>query len=132
MKHRGSAEQTGLGGNAEALISGKNTSGVPDELLNEIAKDCYETFSFEKLGRCEAGFDGDEARFGFEPTYQFDPLKLIIIAKDKDESRMVTGRAIEPWAARCLQTIKEYRDYQRKSKFVRFVDKWHPKLFPEN
>lgn len=131
MKHRGGAEYTGLGGNAEVLISCKNTSKkVKDSLLNEIAKDCYTTFSFEeKFGYCEAGFDGEEARFGAEPSYQFDDLKLIIIAKDKNESRYVTGRAVGAWASAIQQKVRSYGDYSRKSKFIRFVDKWHEKLF---
>ena len=129
MKHRGGAQHTGLGSNAPVLVSGKNTGGIPDSLLNEIAKDCYNTFSFEKYGYCEAGFDGDEARFGIEPTYQFEDLKLIVVCKDKAESKYITGRAVGAWASALQQKVKEYRNYQKSSKFTRFVDKWHAKLF---
>ena len=130
MKHRGGAQHTGLGGNAETLISGKNTSKIPDKLLNDIAKECYDTFSFKTYGYCEAGFDGDEARFGVEPSYKFEDLKLIIICKDKKESKYITGRAVGPWASALQQKTKEYGNYRKSSKFIRFVDKWHPKLYP--
>lgn len=130
MKHRGLAVHTGLGDSPEVLISGKNTGKVKDSLLNEIAKDCYETFNFEKkFGYCEAGFDGIEARFGAEPSYEFEELKLIIIAKNKNGSSYITGQAVGPWASRIRSKQKFYSDYQKKSKFVRFVDKWHGKLF---
>lgn len=131
MKHRfAGAEFTGFGGNAPTLISGKNTSkDIPDELLNEIAKDCYDTFSFKTYGYCEAGFDGNEARFGIEPTYQFEDLKLIIICKNKEESRYITGRAVGAWASAIQQKTKEYGNYKKTSKFTRFVDKWYPRLF---
>lgn len=130
MKHRGLAVHTGLGASPEVLISGKNTSKVKDSLLNEIARDCYKTFNFEKkFGYCEAGFDGEEARFGAEPSYQFEDLKMIIIAKEKGKSSYVTGQAVGPWASAIRSKQKRYSEYQKKSKFVRFVDKWHGKLF---
>lgn len=130
MKHRGGAENTGLGADAKVFISGKNMSkNVKDSLLNKIAEDCYNTFSFEKFGYCEAGFDGNEARFGVEPTYQFEKLKLIVISKDKEESSYVTGFAVGYWASAVKSGQKRYGDYLKKSKFVRFVDKWHSKLF---
>ena len=129
MKHRIGGQNTGLGGNSVTQISGKNSSNLPDSLFVEIADDCYDVFSFEQFGRCEAGFDGNEARFGVEATYQFDPIKIILIHKNKQESKYITGRAVEAWASRCIYKIKEYADYKNKSKFVKFVDKWHSRIF---
>lgn len=121
---------TGLGGNAKVWMSGKPTEDKKfNKLVNRAAKECYETFSFERFGYCDAGIDGGEVRLGIEPTYMFQPLKIIAINKNKDESRYITGRAVGPWASVCQSRIKEYRDYSRNSKFVRFVDKWHPLLF---
>lgn len=124
---------TGLGVSSPDLISGQSTGNEKlDALLNEIAKDCYDTFGLEKYGYCDAGFEGDEARFGVEPSYKFDPLKLVIIAKEKDDSKYITGRAIGYYGSEVQSTVKEYGDYKKKSKFTRFVDKWHDKLFATN
>lgn len=132
MKHRiGIASSTYLGSGAVGLISGKNTSSkVKNSLLKRIAKDCYNTFSFEKFGYCDAGFDGNQARFGVEPAYQFDPLKMIVIHKNKEESQFVTGRAVGVWGSRIISKNKRYDEYLRNSKFTKFVDKWHDKIFP--
>lgn len=124
---------TGLGASSPNLISGQPTGDKKrDSLLNKIAKDCYETFGFEKYGYCDAGFEGEEARFGVEPSYKFDPLKLITIAKEKDDSKYITGRAVGYYGSEVQSTVKEYGDYTKQSKFVRFVDKWHGKLFTTN
>lgn len=129
MKRRGAAALTGLGGNAKVYMSGQPTKDEKfNKVINAAAKDAYETF-FKKFGYCDAGVDGEEVRLGIEPTYQFEPLKIVAINKDKDQSRFITGRAVGPWASAVQSTIKEYRDYQRHSKFIRFVDKWHPLLF---
>lgn len=130
MKHRGGAEQTGFGVNAHLYMRGNQSDGaISNDLLNEIAKDCYETFNFEKFGYCEAAFDSGEARFGVEPTYMYDALKLMVICENKLESKYVTGRAVGPWASTVIGSTREYGDYAYKSKFIRFVDKWHEKIF---
>src|ERR1700680_4556029 len=98
MRHRiEDAAATGLGNPAPELVSGRST-GDParDALINDAAKNCYEVFGFRQHGYCDAGEDGDEVRLGVEPAYQYDHLKLIVIAKEKDCSRFITGRAWGP------------------------------------
>jgi hypothetical protein len=112
------------------LISGRSTGDSKrDALIRKAVKECYEIFGFEQHGYCDAGEEGDEIRLGFEPSYQYEDLKVIVIAKDKDYSRFITGRAWGSWGSQIASTTREYGDYKRRSKFVRFVDKWHPRLY---
>jgi hypothetical protein len=131
MRHRiGDAASTGLGNPEPELVSGRSTGNPErDTLINAAAKECYEGFGFEKYGYCDAGEDGNEVRLGVEPAYQYQPLKLIIIAREKECSRFVTGRAWGAWGSDIASTTREYGDYTRRSKFVRFIDKWHPRLY---
>lgn len=127
----GCAALTGIGGNSSPeLISGLPTGDTKfDALINEAAKECYDTFGFEKFGYCEAGIDGGEIRFGVEPAYMYEDLKLITINKEKNESRYITGVAWGPWGSNIASNSREYGQYRRRSKFTRFVDKWHARLF---
>lgn len=122
--------ETHLGGNSKPPLIPNRSSGdaARDRLINECSKEAYGLF-FERFGYCDAGIDGDEVRIGIEPAYEFEPLKLLILCPDISECRFVTGRAVESWAARILSTSRSYGDYQRASKFTRFVSKWHPILF---
>jgi len=125
---------TGLGGGAgPELMNGKETA---DKKLNAViraaSKEVYTNFfqgtKIDYKG-VDAGVDGDEVRIGIEPTYMFDPLKAIVIHKNKERSYFITGICRGPWGSGIQSKQKEYGDYVRSSKFVRFIDKWHPKLF---
>jgi hypothetical protein len=131
MRHQiGHAAATGLGNPAPELVSGRSTGDRKrDALINDAAKDCYGSFGFKQHGYCDAGEDGHEVRLGVEPAYQYEDLKVIIISKEKDYSRIITGRPWGPWGSQVASTIREYGDYKRRSKFVRFIDKWHPLLY---
>src|SRR5262249_23636472 len=131
MRHRiGDAVSTGLGNPTAELISGRSTGDEKrDALIRLAAQDCFETFGFERYGYIDAGEDGHEVCFGIEPAYQYEDLKLIVIAKERDYSRFITGRAWGPWGSEIATTIREYGDYRLRSKFVRFIDKWHPRLY---
>jgi hypothetical protein len=54
---------------------------------------------------------------------------MITVARDKAESCYVTGIAWGYWGSQVASAIRKYGDYERQSKFVRFVDKWHPILY---
>jgi hypothetical protein len=131
MRRRiGDAGATGLGNPVPELISGRSTGDEQREnLIRAAAKECYETFGFKQYGYCDAGEEGNEVRLGVEPAYQYEHLKLIIVAREKDCSRFITGRAWGAWGSEIASTMREYGDYKRRSKFVRFIDKWHPRLY---
>lgn len=133
MRRRiGIAAMTGLGGNpAPSLMDGKLT---PDPKLNRLIKKCakeaHDLF-FTSFGYCDAQYTPDEISLGIEPSYMYDPLKIITINKHKDMSLFVTGRAVGPWASAIISKQRGYGDYKCVSKFVRFIDKWHPIFFPQ-
>lgn len=131
MKHRGGAEATGLGGGAKTLIIGQSSGKAKlDVLINKASKEAHDLF-FTKFGYCEAGVEKNEIRIGVEPSYEGDELKILSINKKKEESFFITGRAFGPWGSGIRSTTREYQDYTKKGKFVKFVDKWHPILFTQ-
>lgn len=138
MRHRiAGAGITGLGNSAPELISGESTGNkYRDALIRQCSKDAYETFF---KGSKERGIDLDgvdagalefSVRIGVEPGYMYWPLKMIEISDVKEWSSLTTGYSWGGWGSGLRKTIKRYGAYKQKSKFVRFVDKWHPKLFP--
>lgn len=134
MKRRiAGAAHTGLGGNGKVYL---NSQPTKDKKLNrkmrEYSKAVYETF-FKGTKLDEEYVDADYstglAKAGIEPTYQFEPLKVICVnVPNKKLSYIETGRAVGPWASAVLETRKYYKDYKYASKFVRFVDAWHQEL----
>lgn len=130
MRHRiiGNVK-IGLGTSAPELIPNKRSgSQLRDRTIKRCSKEAFKLF-FEKFGYCDAGMDGQEVRIGIEPAYEFDPLKIIILSPRIEDCALITGRAVESWAAKVISTRRNYSDYKYQSKFVRFVDKWHPQIF---
>lgn len=134
MKRRiGSAAQTGLGGGGVTLMDGESTGNKElDSKVNQCARVVYEQFfKGTKLdyGCCDAQAREDEYRFGIEPTYQYDELKIIVVRKVKEDSYIETGYARESYGTGIQSKRKYYREYKLKSKFVRWVDQCHAMLF---
>ncbi len=67
--------------------------------------------------------------FGREPSYQYDPLFIIYISKNKGKSYIQTGKAFDSYGSGIRSRVKLYRDYKYKSKFTRFIDRWHNLVF---
>ena len=122
-----------IGGNSSpSLVDCKSTGDKEtDAILKACAKAAYETW-FEKEGYCDAGINGPEVRFGIEPSYMYEDLKLICIHKEKGLSRLWTGIAWGPWGSGVASKEKFYKDYKNTSKFTRFIDEWHPKIYKSN
>lgn len=123
MRHRiGGVSAIGLGNPDPVLLDNKGT--INKEFADEALK---EYFSYEE------GFDfqlnKDFVNIGIEPAYQYDRLKIISIQKDKSKSYIQTGKAWGPYGSQIAKNTKVYGDYKNKSKFIKFVDKWHAVLF---
>ncbi len=103
-----------------------------DDIVRAFSKDVYETFfkgtSMDE-GYVDAGVRDFHVRAGIEPGYMYNPLKIIEIHEKKEHSRLITGYSWEAWGSGLRLTKRYYMDYKYKSKFVKFVDKWHSKLF---
>lgn len=124
----------GLGGNSSpALLNETGTGDLKkDAVIKSCAEACYHTF-FKNTkmdeGYCGAGVHGHEVRFGIEPSYMYEELKLICIDKNKEWSRLWTGIAFGGWGSGIRSKSRRYGEYKLKSKFVRFVDEWHKKIY---
>lgn len=123
MKHRIS-NVTGFGANAEVLLDNKG------EINKDFADDAINKFFAEW-----EGFDftaqNNIVSVGIEPTYQYDKLRIVTINKDKNHSTYTTGKSFGPYGSQVVSRTKIYSEYKRKSKFIKFVDKWHSILFQE-
>lgn len=121
MRHR-MVSGTGLGNPDPVLLDNKGT------INSEFAEDAIVAYFSD-----EEGFDfqihPNQISIGIEPTYQGDNLKIITIHRDKLLSSIETGRAWGPYGSGIAKTKRSYDEYKTKSKFIKFVDKWHPILF---
>lgn len=135
MRYRmGGSAHTGLGGNnSPHLINERGTGNKKrDDAIRACAKDAYETFFKDTAldhGYVNAGVQGFEIRFGIEPSYMYEDLKMICFDESKKCSRIVTGIAWGPWGSHIASNQKFYDQYKRRAKFVRFIDKWHEILY---
>jgi hypothetical protein len=69
---------------------------------------------------------------GYEPAYMYENGLLIYIFKDKEKSFIEYLKSWGMYGSGLVRRSKIYRDYTRKSKFVKFVDKYHKKLYEKN
>lgn len=130
MRHRIGPAGTGLGNPHREIIvhdahrAGKNT----ERIVRQASKEAYELF-FKKFGYCDAGLDGNVVKIGIEPAYQGETLKVIVIQEDINRCAFITGIARGYYGTGICSSEKVYSDYLRRSKFVRFIDKWHSQIF---
>lgn len=121
MRHR-MVSGTGLGNPDEVLLDNQGAIDV------KFAKEALDTYFSN-----EEGFDfkitPNVVNVGLEPAYQYEKLKIISINKDKSKSYIQTGKAWGPYGSQIAKNTKVYADYKNKSKFIKFVDKWHSVLF---
>lgn len=126
MRHRmGCANSTGLGNASPALL---NNNGVLDSIIKKILKEAIELY-FKKWEGCDYQIDQDKVLLGIEPAYQYENLKIICISKTKENSYIETGTAWEAYGSGIAKKRKYYGEYKNRSKFIKCIDKWHPKLF---
>lgn len=130
---RRSGVLTGIGNPDPEIMDGRSTGNKKlDKLINECAKDCYETF----FKGTQMDYDGIDAgasvfgiKFGVEPAYKDQELKVINFLRNKERCSYETGIARGWYGSQIQSSIRFYDSYKYKSKFTRFIDKWHPVLF---
>ena len=136
MRHRiGASNSTGLGNPNTQLMDCKITKNkIRNKIVNECAEDAYKIFfkgtklDFEYCD-AQANSNGSEIRVGIEPAYMYEDLKIIIIRRKKEHSEFITGYAWGVYGSDIASKNKYYSEYKTKSKFVKFIDEWHSKLF---
>lgn len=123
MKHR-IANTTCFGDLQPVFLDNK---GSIDELFAEDVLKSY----FKKHEGLDFSIKDMSVDVGIEPTYQYDKLKIISINKIKGDSYLLDGIARGSYGTQISKTIRYYKDYKNKCKFINFVDKWHSVLFGE-
>lgn len=121
MRHR-MVSGTGLGNPDPVLLNNKGK--INKEFADAALADYFSQ---------EEGFDfqvsKESVTIGIEPAYQYDELKIIHIDKDKSKSYLQRGKAWGPYGSQIAKNTRVYGEYKNKSKFVKFIDKWHEVLF---
>ena len=132
MRHRmGIASLTGLGNPDPAVLRNEWTGDkTKDDVLKEMLEEAIDTFKFFKdFGGADFEIrKGDWVEFGIEPAYKLEHFYSIRINSIKKHSSITQGVAWGYYGSEIASSIKLYEMYKYKSKFVRFVDKWYPKL----
>ena len=128
MRHR-IGGITGFGNSFPCELDNNITLGK-SEFWDEFLEDCQ--INFKTISNY-FGFDlsltDNLFSFGIEPSYKYDDLQIIYIdLKDKGGCAIREGRAWGYYGTQVVTKIRYYRDYKRKSKFIRFIDKWYDKL----
>lgn len=121
MRHRIGGWNTGLGNPSSAQLNNNVKLKKEMKLMLKEAVDFY----FKDWDGCDYQIEKNEITIGIEPSYQYDRLKIIRIATIKENSYIKTGRAWGSYGSEIASTIKYYNEYKYKSKFVKFIDKWH-------
>lgn len=124
MRHR-ICNGIGLGSGDPVILSNNGSlrkCSFWDDFLNDAIK------NFKTIANYN-GFDFyiDKKRFcfGIEPSYQYDDLQVICFCfADKNECSLEQGRAWGIYGTHIVTKKVLYKDYKRKSKFVKFIDKW--------
>lgn len=124
MRHR-IASGFGFGNSDRGILDNKG------KLNKKYADDAYETY-FSKQGQAE-GFDFHVnescVMVGLEPGYQYERLLIVAIHKNKEMSFIRDGYAWQGYGTGLRKKTRFYGEFKYNCKFVRFVDKWHGKLF---
>ena len=128
MQHRISKSLGFGGGYQEELENNiKLDNSFPWDKFYEDAKNAF------YLIKVYEGFDyhiwNDSFSFGIEPSYRDDPyFRVQFNFEDKGESWICRGRAFGYYGSKVGKVYKFYKEYERQSKFIAFIDKWYEPL----
>lgn len=135
MRHRMSvASMTGLGNPNEPIL----TNNWPEDqnqrkIILDMMKEAIKIFRpLEKSEYSDFNVFKDNIVIGNEPAYMYEELFLLSINRKKESSMIRTGVSFGNYGSNIVSKVLFYKDKKRKSKFVRFVDKYHALLYGEN
>lgn len=108
-----------------------------EKVLWEVSKDIFKTYE-NFFGEYSIGEDGKYVdfiirdnilKFGIEPAYMYDPLYTITFdLENKDNCALEKGISFGDYGSNVLSTEKLYKDYKKKSKFIKLIDKWYDEI----
>lgn len=115
---------TGLGNPDKQLLT---NSGKLDRHFAEVATALF----LSKFEHVDHDVTKLEVKIGHEPAYQYERLKIVSIHRNKKKSYLAEGLARGGYGSQICASKKTYAEYMYDCKFTRFVDHWHPILFPD-
>lgn len=122
----------GLGNLKQNILNNNWPEDDQKNKLDVMLSEALEKFWFLKdLEYCDFQINEDEIKIGIEPSYQFDRLFIITIKRNKLESTLENGVAFGNFGTSICIKEKTYKNYKLKTKFTRFVDKYHEVFFGE-
>lgn len=65
---------------------------------------------------------------GITPNYQHEKLKIIIIEKDIDQSRVISGISYGPYGSG-IRSSEILYSKMKKGKYKEYIEKWHKELY---
>lgn len=128
MRHRiGIGAWTGLGNPSAEMMPNQ---GKLTPKIKKMMKEAWQTFPLMKERQgCDYKITDEEIKFGIEPAYMYNPVEMVTIRKDKKYSSKLRGYSWGAYGSGIAGTTRYYHQYKYKSKFIRFIDKWHPVLY---
>lgn len=128
MRHR-ICDITGLGNSFPCELD-NNIKLEQCEFWDKFLIDCIENFkTIANYNGFDLSLSKDIFAFGIEPSYKYDDLQIIYIdLKNKGGCAIREGRAWGYYGTHTLTKIRFYKDYKKRSKFIRFIDKWYDEL----
>lgn len=129
MRHRLIDFNYGIG-NPDPVLLSNNGSLTENPFWDNFLEDACKKFNIIKDNY---GFDFQINRkgfsFGLEPAYEGEDLFIIHFNfKNKDLSFYCNGRSFGPYGSNIVKRTKFYKDYQRRSKIIKFIDQWYDQL----
>jgi hypothetical protein len=123
------SRQTCLGKHEEYILD-NNVKLNKCEFWNTFLQDLQDNFkTISHYDHFDYHLSKDGFTFGIEASYKYDDTQIIYIDfLDVSNSFIEEGRAWGYYGSQCLTKRRYYKDYVRKSKFIRFCNKWQLKL----
>lgn len=140
MRYRIGGIETGLGRSIGTDYNLDNKEeGLTKEqldLADKIAKEYLKEFAYwwtddmsEEGYSADFGFSDNRFFVGWEPSYMYDPLNVVCFdLNNKEESWRTWGKAFGPWGKNIVCETKHYKDYKKKTKYIKFIDKYYDKI----
>lgn len=128
MRHRIS-NLTGLG-NPEPVILNNNYQLKTCEFWENFLEDSFKYFNvIKEYGGFDFNIEENLFLYGIEPSYEGDELEIICFNfKDKNKSYLLKGKSYGPYGSKVKTECKFYKDYEKESEFIKFIDKWYNDL----
>ncbi len=138
MRHRiGIAGCLGIGRSIGTDFNLDNNLGdlskKQEKLLQKISDNYANLFAgmYLDVNGCDFGWLNENTlTVGVEASYQYDRVLIFEFdLSNKDNCLIVSGTAFGPYGSDiAFKPTKYYKDYKRKSKYIKFIDTWYDQI----